>query len=123
LFHAFKSSNSRLDAPSAGAESRAQPPAEAGIQFPFFYIVLVMYPGSDDAMIITGRSGFERLLRVLRRREEVRTATGAQSSSYFAMRQPRLPKVRCDNWKSCHRISPGFPDFSIVEGNQDDRSA
>jgi hypothetical protein len=75
-----------------------------------FYIIIVIYSGSDDAVIIAViRSGFERLLRVLRQREEVRVATELQSSSYFAMRQQRLPNGRCDNWKSGTPILHVFP--------------
>jgi len=54
------------------AQNRRQKPAFISL----FYIIVVIYPGSDDAMIITvASSGFERLLRVLQRREEVSAAT------------------------------------------------
>jgi hypothetical protein len=62
--------------PPARAESRAQPPAEAGIQVPIFLYCFCHISGQrrfDDRRCC--RSGFERLLRVLRQREEVRVAT------------------------------------------------
>ncbi|MET0432057.1 MAG: hypothetical protein ABWZ86_06215 [Hyphomicrobium sp.] len=111
--------HSRLVRPSAVAESHTAA-GKAGILIPIFYIIIVIYPGSDDAGPSLFRSGFERLLKVLRRRGETRVAT-VGTEIHSAKRVNLAATLSgCDNWKSCNRNMPSLLVISIVEGYQND---
>lgn len=86
-----------------------------------------MYPGSDDAMIITvSRSGFERLLNVLRQREEVRAATGGNQVQFLQRVNKDCRSFRATIGNPARRIRRNFPnslllsEISLIAGHNSD---